>query len=210
MGSVLGLIFSFGRTAWLALPIAIAVNLLFRLAIVPQIVLGAAAMASFIGGLFTARLEELFQGGVTQFNQTRGDGVESTKVRTMVVNRTLELWQESPWTGWGFIQHKVHLYENAYMPATTFSTYSAVLYLHGAVGFVVFVLAMLATLWDVYEPSIRGDALAARACGSLVALYLMFGSTTLSWMAPFLWFFFVWLGTVIREATLPPLQKAMA
>jgi len=210
IGSVLGLIFSFGRTAWLALPIAIAVNLLFRLDIIPQILLGTAALASFIGGLFAVSLEELFQGGVTLFNQTRGDGVESTKTRTKVINRTLELWQESPWTGWGFIQHQVHLYNNAYMPATTFSTYAAVLYLHGAIGFVVFLLAMLATLWDVYEPSIRGDTLAARACASLVALYLMFGTTTLSWMAPYLWFFFVWLGTVIREATLPPLQKAMA
>jgi O-antigen ligase len=210
IGSILGLIFSFGRTAWLALPIAIAVNLLFRLAIVPQIVLGTAAMASFIWGLFGVRLGELFQGGATQFNQARESGASSSIARTKVVSRTLELWQESPWTGWGFIQHRVHLYDNAYMPVTTFSTYAAVLYLHGAVGFVVFVLAMLATLWDVYEPSIRGDALAARACGSLVALYLMFGTTTLSWMAPFLWFFFVWLGTVIREATLPPLQEAMA
>jgi O-Antigen ligase len=210
IGSVLGLIFSFGRTAWLALPIALAVNLLFRLAIVPQIVLGAAAIASFIWGLFGVRLEELFQGGTTQFNQARESGASSSIERTKVISRTLELWQESPWTGWGFIQHQVHLYDKAYMPVTTFSTYAAVLYLHGAVGFLVFVLAMLATLWDTYEPSIRGDALAARACGSLVALYLMFGTTTLSWMAPFLWFFFVWLGTVLREATLPPLQKAMA
>ncbi len=210
LGSFLGLIFSFGRTAWLALPIAIAVNLLFRLAIIPQIFLGAAAMASFIWGLLGVSLEEFFQGGVTQFNQVRESGASSSTTRTKVINRTLELWQESPWTGWGVIQHQVHLYDNAYMPATTFSTYSAVLYLHGAIGFLVFGLAMLATLWDVYEPSMRGDALAARACGSLVALYLMMGTTTLSWMAPFLWFFFVWLGTVIREATLPPLQRAMA
>jgi hypothetical protein len=210
LGSVFGLIFSFGRTAWLALPIAIAVNLLFRLAIIPQIMLGAAAMASFIWGLFAVRLEDFFQGGVTQFNQVRESGSSSSTTRTKVIGRTLELWQESSWTGWGFIQHQVHLYDNVYMPATTFSTYAAVLYLHGAVGFVVFLLAMLATLWDVYEPSMRGDALAARACGSLVALYLMFGTTTLSWMAPTLWFFFVWLGTVIREATLPPLQKVMA
>jgi O-antigen ligase len=209
IGSVLGLVFSFGRTAWLALPIALVVNLLFRLSIFPQIVLGAAAMASFIWGLFWVNAEELFQGGVTQFNQARESGASSSITRSKVVNRTLELWQESPWTGWGTIQHQVHLYENAYMPATTFSTYAAVLYLHGAVGFVVFLLAMLATLWDVYEPSLRGDALAARACGSLVALYLMLGTTTLSWMAPFLWFFFVWLGAVIREATLPPLQEAV-
>jgi O-Antigen ligase len=208
-GSILGLVFSFGRTAWLALPIALVVCLLFRLAIIPQLVLGAAAVASFSGGLFWANVEELFQGGTAQFNQARESGASSSITRTKVINRTLELWQESPWTGWGFIQHQVHLYENTYMPATTFSTYAAVLYLHGAVGFVVFLLAMLATLWDVYEPSIRGDALAARACGSLIALYLMLGTTTLSWMAPFLWFFFVWLGTVIREATLPPLQEAV-
>jgi O-antigen ligase len=209
LGSILGLIFSFGRTAWLAFPIAIVVYLLFRLAIIPQMVLGAAAVASFIGGLFWMRLEELFQGGTAQFNQARESGTSSSITRSKVVNRTLELWQESPWTGWGFIQHQVHLYEKAYMPATTFSTYAAVLYLHGVVGFVVFLLAMLATLWDVFEPSLRGDALAARACGSLIALYLMLGTTTLSWMAPFLWFFFVWLGTVIREATLPPLQEAV-
>jgi O-antigen ligase len=209
-GSVLGLIFSFGRTAWLALPIAIAVNLLFRLAIVPQIFLGAAAVASFIWGLFGVNVEEFLQGGVTQFNQVRESGASSSETRTKVISRTLELWQESPWTGWGFIQHQVHLYDNAYMPVTTFSTYAAVLYLHGAIGFMVLVLAMLATLWDVYEPSLREDALAARACGSLVALYLMMGTTTLSWMAPFLWFFFVWLGTVIRETTLPPRQEVMA
>jgi O-Antigen ligase len=209
-GSILGMVFSFGRTAWLAFPIAVAVNLLFRLSIFPQMVLGAAAMATFVWGLFWTKAEELFQGGTAQFNQVRESGTSSSTTRAKVVNRTLELWQESPWTGWGFIQHQVHLYEKTYMPATTFSTYAAVLYLHGAVGFVVFLLAILATLWDVYEPSLLGDALAARACGSLVALYLMLGTTTLSWMAPFLWFFFVWLGTVIREATLLPRQEAMA
>jgi hypothetical protein len=209
-GSVLGLIFSFGRTAWLALPIAIIVNLLFRLAILPQIALGGAAIASFIWGLSGTNVEEFLQGGVTQFNQVRESGASSSETRTKVISRTLELWQESPWTGWGFIQHQVNLYDNTFMPATTFSTYAAVLYLHGAVGFAVFLLAMLATLWDVYEPSRCGDALAARACSSLIALYLMLGTTTLSWMAPFLWFFFVWLGTVIRETTLSPRQEVMA
>jgi O-antigen ligase len=127
---------------------------------------------------------------------------ESSKDRELVVRKTLEAWQESPWLGWGIIQGSVKWYTYD-IALGSFSTYASVLYLHGIVGFIFFVAALASTLWSFWTPAVRGNPLCKRAFASLVALYVLCNATPLSWMTVYFWFFFVWLGAILGEIQPP-------
>jgi hypothetical protein len=71
--------------------------------------------------------------------------------------------------------------------------------LHGIVGFIFFVAALVLTLSSFWGPAVRGNLLCQRAFASLVALYVLCNATPLSWMVVYFWFFFVWLGAILSE-----------
>jgi hypothetical protein len=102
--------------------------------------------------------------------------------------------------GWGVIRGRAHLYEDAYIGLGSFSTYAAVLYLNGIVGFIALISAMILTLLATYKPAMQGNSYCKWAFACLVALYISCNATPLSWMAVNLWFFFVWLGAVLYGA----------
>jgi O-Antigen ligase len=199
-GALVALVFSTSRSAWIAFPIALALSTLAdlrRRAKVGQGVLWLGVAFSLVCGLSTTSPNDILDGLFGTFNQAR---VSSSQERNVVVGQTLQVWQESPWLGWGFIQHGARFYEGYKMPLGTFSTYANALYLHGVLGFCMLITTMLWTFWDCGVRAWAGDVKNARALGCLFSLYLISGAEVLTWMSPFLWFFFVWLGAVLKES----------
>jgi uncharacterized membrane-anchored protein YitT (DUF2179 family) len=201
VGCSVALLFSFSRLAWICLPVLFLLMAAFRSSRFREALLWLGTAYFGFCGVTSTAPGELFDIVIGGFTQLRPG---SSTDRDLVVHRTLEAWQESPMLGWGIIQGSVRWY--IYNIALgSFSTYAAVLYLHGIVGFVVFIAALAATAWAYWERAIAGDAFAGRALAGLLVLYMLCAATPLSWMAHSLWFFFVWLGAVLKEA---PVKKA--
>jgi hypothetical protein len=196
-GAGCALLVSFSRLAWICLPLVPLIAACFRSKLARQLHLWLAALTALICSFLELTLKQLIEKPQAFFDSARAD---SSETRAIVIRETIEAWQEKPWLGWGIIRGKAWLYENAYITLGSFSTYAAVLYLHGIVGFIIFLAALVLSLVAFYEPARRGNILCQRAFGSLVVLYILIQATPLSWMAVYFWFFFVWLGAVMREA----------
>lgn len=194
-GSLCGLLVSFSRLAWMCLPLALLIVACFRSPLMRQAYLWLASLTFLICSFLGLSVGQLLDKPLEIFNSARST---SSAERALVVSKTLEAWQEKPWLGWGVTRGSAHLYENVYIGLGSFSTYAAVLYLQGIVGFVCFVLALVLTLFFFYAPAVHGNTLSKRAFACLAVLYLQLNATPLSWMAVFLWFFFLWLGAVIQ------------
>ena len=110
----------------------------------------------------------------------------------------MEAWQESPWLGWG-IPHGTAKWYTYEITLGSFSTYSAVLYLHGIIGFIFFIAALGFTLSDFWQPAVEGNELCKQAFATLLALYVFMQGLPLSWIAVYIWFFFLWLGAILAE-----------
>ncbi|MBD2776046.1 O-antigen ligase family protein [Iningainema tapete] len=194
-GSLCGLLVSFSRLAWMCLPLALLIVACFQSSKMRQTYLWLASLTFLICSFLGLSVGQLLDKPLEIFDSARSS---SSAERALVVSKTLEAWQEKLWLGWGVIQGKAHLYEDVYISLGSFSTYAAVLYLHGIVGMVCFVLALLLTLFFFYTPAVQGNTLSKRAFACLAVLYLQMNATPLSWMAVYMWFFFLWLGTVIQ------------
>lgn len=197
LGAVAALIVSASRSAWVCFPLTLLIGVCLESGLFRQISLWMTTLTLIGCSIFGLTIEELLSKPVEGFNQARAD---SSNERAIVVRKTLEAWQESPWIGWGVIRGKAHLYEDAYITLGSFSTYAAVLYLNGIVGFMALITAMILTLFAAYTAAIGGNAHCKWAFACLVALYVLCNATPLSWMAVNLWFFFAWLGAVLYEA----------
>ncbi|GAB1542686.1 hypothetical protein NUACC21_53600 [Scytonema sp. NUACC21] len=195
-GSLCALIVSFSRLAWICLPLALLIIVCFRSHIIREINLWLASLTFLICSFLGLTVGDLIDKPMQIFDSARA---ESSKVRALVVSKTLEAWQKKPWLGWGVIQGSVNVYDNEYVTLGSFSSYAAVLYLHGIVGLVVLIFTLLLTLFSFYTPSVRGDILSKRAFACLVVLYIQMNSIPLSWVAASIWFFFLWLGAVLQK-----------
>lgn len=196
LGAVAALIVSASRSAWLCLPIALFIGTCFENGLFRQLSLWSTALTLMMSSIWGLTIEELFRKPMEGFTQARAN---SSQERALVVRKTLEAWQESPWIGWGVIRGRAHLYEDSYIGLGSFSTYAAVLYLNGIFGFIALIAAMILTLFATYTPAVNGHFGCKWAFASLIALYISCNATPLSWMAVNLWFFFVWLGAVLHE-----------
>ena len=194
-GSLGSLIISFSRSSWLGLPIFFLIFYLLRSKLTIQLSLWVSTVTFLICTWLELTIKELLETPSQLFNKAR---TSSSETRELVVDATLKAWQEKPWLGWGIISGKAWLYENEYITLGSFSTYAAVLYLNGIIGFVIFITALILTLFFFYEPAIKGNILCQRAFASLILFYLLIQATPLSWMAIYLWFFFIWLGAIMK------------
>ncbi|HAA29249.1 MAG TPA: capsular biosynthesis protein [Cyanobacteria bacterium UBA8553] len=198
-GCLVGLLLSFSRSAWMCLPLSLLIMTCFRSRWVRQSSLWGASFTSLLCALLGLTFSQLINRFQEFFTSARA---ESSKDRELVVRKTIEAWQESPWLGGGIIQGSVKWYTYD-IALGSFSTYTSVLYLHGIVGFIVFVTALASTLWSFWQPAVQGNPLGKRALASLVALYVMCNATPLTWMTVYFWFFFVWLGAILCEIQPP-------
>lgn len=196
LGSFTALVISQSRLAWICLPISLTIYVVFRSqgARLGSLWTGALAalLCTSLGGMTVA---ELLNKPLEIFTSARP---ASSTDREFVVRKTLEAWQESPWLGWGVAQGTAdwHIYS---ITLGSFSTYAAVLYLHGVVGFMFFLVALLSTLWNLWRLAIKGNSESQQALGAVIALIIFMEAIPLSWMAVYFWFFFVWVGSILVD-----------
>ncbi|WP_315876540.1 O-antigen ligase family protein [Acaryochloris sp. 'Moss Beach'] len=152
----------------------------------------AALLCASLGGI---TITELLNKPLEVFTSARP---ASSTDREFVVRKTLEAWQESPFIGWGVAQGTAdwHTYS---ITLGSFSTYAAVLYLHGVVGFTFFLVALLSTLLNLWKLAIQDNSTAQKALGAVIALIIFMEAIPLSWMAVYFWFFFIWIGSILVE-----------
>lgn len=196
-GSFSALIVSASRSALILLPLALLLSICFQSKFSQQASLWLASLSLLCCSVLGLTINELLEKPSDFFNTARSNAADSTLERALVVKKTLEAWQESPWIGWGVIQGSVNLYEDTRITLGSFSTYAAVLYLHGIFGAAALITAMVLTLWHTYRLASQGYKACNLAFAGLVTLYIALNATPLSWMAVNLWFFFVWLGAVL-------------
>lgn len=196
VGSLSALIISFSRSAWVGTALGLLFLTLFRSRLLRIWNFVGLSIACLIGAVSERTPAELLASPAEIFNQARAS---SSDTRGIVVQATIDAWLEKFWLGWGIIRGEVQIYEGVYISLGSFSTYSAVLYLHGIIGFIVFLTSLLTTFWSFLQPAFRGVLSAQIALASLLILYILIQATPLSWMAIYLWFYFLWLGAVMHE-----------
>lgn len=192
------LVISFSRLSWVCFLLAVGALLCFQHPKIRQFPLWLAAIAFSISSIFELTWRQLLQTPRAIFDGARAS---SSSERSFVVQKTLEAWQKKPWAGWGVIRGEVWLYDDTYITLGSFSTYSAVLYLNGIVGFLFFIAALAVTLWAFCKPALQGNFSCQLAFVGFSLLCILIQATPLSWMAIYLWFFFVWMGAVLKEVT---------
>ena len=192
-GSLSAILISQSRLAWICLPIAIMVNITFLNFWARQLSLWLFTLTALLSSLFELTIGKLLQKPWEIFDKARP---ASTTDREFVVRKTLEAWQESPWLGWGVVHDTANWYTYK-LPLGSFSTYASVLYLHGTIGFIVFIATLGITLVCFGERAFEGSILCKRAFAALVVLYLFIQGLPLSWFAVYIWFFFIWLGAIL-------------
>lgn len=194
-GCIAALLISLSRTAWVCFVLGILIVACFRNQWARQGSLWSSSFTALLCGLFGLTLNELINKPLEFFNRARA---ASSNDREYVVSKTLEAWQEYPWLGWGVIRGSVQWYTYD-IALGSFSTYASVLYLHGVIGFIIFITALGSTLWSFWRPAMQGNPLCKRAVATLVALYVLCQATPLSWMTVYFWFYFVWLGAILAK-----------
>jgi len=195
-GCLIALFLCFSRIAWIALPCTFLIVYCFR-----KRWLGLSSLWTGAGlGLLAASLGltiiQMFEQPMELFTEARA---ESSRDRALVVSRTIDAWLEYPWFGWGVIRGSVRWYIYD-ISLGSFSTYPAVLYLHGIFGFTIFMAALGLTLWDLWKSAKLGSITAQRAFAAVLVLCLMCNATPLSWMAVYFWYFFIWLGVILNRS----------
>ncbi len=196
-GSLLALIISQSRLAWVCFPLVFIIIACFRSGLARQGSLWVASFASLFCAVLGLALQDLINAPLQTFNSARAD---SSKDREYVVNATIDAWKDSPWVGWGIMERTVTWGNGAFeLPLGTFSSYAQVLYIHGLFGFIFFAIALISTVCSFWEPSVRGSRNCQKAFACLVALYLLCQATNLTWMAIYIWFFFLWLGSILSD-----------
>ena len=203
-GSLSALLISHSRLAFICLPLAILIKFSFRSPFARQISLWLFSLAALLSSLLEVTISELVLNKPLEiFHSARPS---SSKDRAFVVSETLKAWQESPWLGWGVAQGEAQWHTYG-VTLGSFSTYTGVLYLHGIVGLTVFLATIICTLASFWQPAVEGNDLCKQGFASLVALYLFIHGLPLSWIAVYIWFFFMWIGAILAQTQREPISK---
>ncbi len=196
-GCLAALLISQSRLAWVCFPLVWLIIFCFRSGLARQAYLWVISLLTLFAAVLSLSIRDFITLPLATFNSARAD---SSKDREYVVNATIDAWKDSPWFGWGFMEKTVSWGNGVFkMPLGTFSSYAKVLYIHGIWGFVIFILALVATLSSFWKPAIFGHTICQRAFACLVALGLLIHATNLTWMVIYFWFFFIWLGAILSE-----------
>ena len=204
-GSLLALLVSQSRLAWVCFPIVVWISLSFRNRTARHSSLWVTSAVFMSCAFIGVTLVDVIHQSLDVFTGARA---ESSADRSLVVSETLKAWQNRPWLGWGIAQGEVTWYVYKIVLGS-FSTYAGVLYLHGIFGFTCLITALGTTLWNFWNIAMRGNKLAQGAFASFLALCLLIEGLPLSWMCIYFWFYFIWLGVILFEHQLkhPPISK---
>jgi O-antigen ligase len=208
-GCLVALLISQSRLAWICFPIMLMIMGCVRRNWVRQWFLWVSALTSLVSSYLGITFKDFLTQPMELFTKARP---ESSTDREVVVQKTLEAWQEKPWLGWGTVQGSVkwHIYDIA---LGAFSTYPSVLYLHGIIGLAIFIVAQATTVGAFWNAAVQGNTFCLRAVASLLGLYMLCSGMPFTWMLVYFWFFFIWLGAILVELqqhqTSPQKQQMM-
>jgi hypothetical protein len=148
VGSIMMIIFSFSRLAIVSLP-AIFITVWFLTKITLPRIHFAMSIACFLGGLFSVNLINFLDFFKQTVDSIRKDSSSSSEVRNKIYSLTLDHWRrEAPIWGHGINAEKgPQVLAN--MPIGSHHTWFGLLYTHGLVGFIPFVVAVIWTLIDL-------------------------------------------------------------
>lgn len=202
LGCLAALLVSQSRLAWIVFPLVLMIALCFRYFPARQTSLWGAAFVNSLCAVLGISVADLTGQAKAVFTSARA---ESSSDRELVVSKTIEAWLEKPLLGWGLPRDSVRWYIYDVVLGS-FSTYASVLYLHGIVGFAVFLMALATSLAAFLPGAWRGDPYCQRAFAAMFALCALIEGLPLSWMCCYAWFFFVWMGAVLVERSPLPLR----
>ncbi len=195
-GSVTALIVSQSRLAWVCYPGAILVVSVFWQYIARQTALWSMTGISFASAMLGMTIKEMINKPMEVFTNARA---ESSADRALVVGKTLEAWQKSPWFGWGITRGSVkwYIYDIA---LGSFSTYASVLYHQGIFGFSIFIFTLGVTVWDFTALALQKNLAATRGLAASLALFLLLEGLPMTWISVYFWYFYLWLGIILADA----------
>jgi hypothetical protein len=194
-GSLLALLVSQSRLAWVCFPTVYLISLSFRRQTIRQASLWGAFLLFTGCAVLGLTLADLLHQALGVFTEARA---ASSADRSLVVSLTLEAWKERPWLGWGISRGEVkwYIYE---IVLGSFSTYAGVLYLHGVLGYICLITALATTVWNLWRIAQTGNHLAQGAVASFLALCLFLEGLPLTWICVYFWFYFIWLGNLLAQ-----------
>ncbi|NJM47795.1 MAG: hypothetical protein HC860_17835 [Alkalinema sp. RU_4_3] len=68
------------------------------------------------------------------------------------------------------------------------------------VGFGIFILTLLATVWDFAQLALQKNLEATRGLAALLALFLLLEGLPMTWISVYFWYFYLWLGIILADA----------
>jgi hypothetical protein len=137
-----------------------------------------AGFATSILGIFLPKIIDVLQPAKNFLDQYRGkDSAESGKLRGYINRMTIARWQsESPIWGHGVIEEFGQGPRITYgVPLGTHSTWFAILYLHGIVGFLALAIAFI---WGFFDLLIKSKSSNTAEVGlAILIVFIIFGFT---------------------------------
>ena len=168
-------------------------------------VLFMAGFTTSMVGIFLPKIIDILQQIKDFFNKIRGkDSDESGKLRAYINRMTLARWQsESPVWGHGVIEEFGQGPRITYgVPLGTHSTWFAILYLHGIVGFLALAIACL---WSFFNLLIKSQSSDLAEIGlRILIILIIFGFAEPLNIWPYVyWPALLVLGVALKQSNLP-------
>ena len=205
-GSILMIIMSFSRLAIVCLPFVFVLVWFLSNFIRPWVQLSS-SLVCFIGGLAAVNIINGIEWFERTVNSIRQDSASSSRTRNLIYDMTLERWRnEAPIWGHGLNAEKGPG-ALAHMPIGSHQTWYGLLYTHGLVGFVPFLIAVVWSFIDLLVKAQR-DSEAKLALSILIVILLSSFTDNIQLFAYMYWAGLLMMGVVWRKHAVVQQTKA--
>lgn len=194
IGSIMMIIFSVSRLAIVCLPFVLVSVWFLTNFMRPWVQLASSAI-SFISGLVAVNIIDGLEWLKQAVNSIRKDSSSSSRTRDLIYAMTLDKWRnEAP--VWG---HALNAEEGpgalAHMPIGSHQTWYGLLYTHGLVGFVPFLLVVAGSLIDLLIKA-QQDSEAKLALSILIVILMSSFTDNIQLFAYMYWAGLLMIGIV--------------
>ena len=196
-GSILMIILSFSRLALVCLPFVMVLVWFLTNIIRPWVQLSTSVVC-FIGGLVAVNIINAIQWFESTVNSIRKDSASSSRTRDLIYAMTLDKWRnEAPI--WG---HALNAEKGpgalAHMPIGSHQTWYGLLYTHGIVGFIPFVVVIVWSFLDLLIKA-QQDTEAKLALSILIVILMSSMTDNIQLFAYMYWAGLLMMGVVWRK-----------
>ena len=197
VGSILMIVTPLSRLAIVCLPFVFITVWFLTNFLRPWVQLTSSVFC-FLGGLIAVNIIEGLEWFERTINSIRKTSYSSSRTRSLIYDMTLERWRdEAPI--WG---HALNAEKGpgalAHMPIGSHQTWYGMLYTHGLVGFIPFVIVMVWSLLDLLIKA-QQDAEARLALSILIVILLSSFTDNIQLFAYMYWAGLLMIGIVWRK-----------